>query len=182
MAKDISPQMLCALGENLASAHLLAHNWPTANINRSITNFKGIDLYCQKDPNSVEVVGVQVKTAYVNNSAMCGISCGIAANKSELQKHIVGPWIFVHIKNLVPLDVDYYILSRTQIINLLYETHKWYLYEYKRQPSKSLIDSPAALKIKWLQGLDTNSTLANFPFKNPYPGNIFLNNWNNLWI
>ena len=180
MAKNISSQILCAIGENLASAQLLAHNWPTANVNRSIPNFKGIDLYCQKDPNSVEVIGVQVKTVYVN-SAMCGISCGVAANISELQKHIVGPWIFVHIKNLVPLDVDYYILSRTQIINLLYETHKWYLYNYKRQPSQSLIDSPSALKIKWLQGDDDNSPLANIPFKNPYPKNIFLDNWDNLW-
>lgn len=172
--------MLCAIGENLVAAQLLAHNWPTANINRSIQNFKGIDLYCQKDINSVDVVGIQVKTVNAN-SAMCGVSCEVATNLSELQKHIIGPWIFVVIKALIPLDVEYYILSRSHVITLLYESHKSYLYNYKREPSQSLLDSPAALKVKWLQGQDDKSSLANVPFKNPFPGNIFLDNWNNIW-
>ena len=54
--------MLCAIGENLVSAQLMAHGWPTVNINHSINNFKGTDLYCQHELDSTKIIGIQVKT------------------------------------------------------------------------------------------------------------------------
>lgn len=147
--------MLCAIGENLVSAHLMAHDWSTSNANNSIRNFKGIDLFCQHGIDSDEIIGVQVK-ASMASSFLIGINCKDASDKTVLDQKIIGPWIFVKIKSLSPLLADFYVLSRMQMIELLSSTHDWYLNRWKRIPSKKLEDAPAALKISWLEGYDDN--------------------------
>lgn len=180
--QEISNQMLCAIGENLVSAELLAHGWPTANVNHSINNFKGIDLYCQKGIDATEVVGVQVK-ASMQNSFLIGLSCGDTLDKSLLAKKITGPWVFVHIKSLIPLVAEYYIVPREQLIEILFQGHDWYLNQWNRPATASLKKSPAAISLKWLQGKNDSSYKSSVQFVNPYPGNIFYGQkaWDNIW-
>lgn len=178
---EISNQMLCSIGEGLVSAQLLAHGWPTANLNNTIQNFKGIDLFCQKGSTSPSVTGIQVKTT-MKDGFLTGFSVGDAADLDILNKRIIGPWVFVHIKSLIPLTADYYILTRSQVIDLLYKSDYWYLYERDRQVTDSLKKSPAAIKLSWLKGAGSTSKKAQTPFINPYPNNIFLNNWENIWL
>lgn len=67
MEIKLTNRMKCAIGEQLVSAHLIAHGWPTVNVNSSINNFKGIDLYCQNGIDgfdSTEVAQIQVKTTF----------------------------------------------------------------------------------------------------------------------
>ncbi len=173
--------MLCAIGENLVSAYLMAKGWPTANANGSIRNFKGIDLFCQHGMNSDEVVGIQVKTS-MSTSFLTGITAGNAADRSFLAEKIVGPWIFVEITSLDPLQAQFYILSRNQMRELLLSAQDWYLYKWLRQPTKKLIDSPSTMKLLWLHGKDDHSKYSSTPFINPFPGDIFKNNWSNLWL
>lgn len=180
MTGKISNQMLCTIGENLVSAQLMAHGWPTSNANSSISNFKGIDLFCQRGVDSDNIIGIQVK-ASMENSFLVGLSCKDAIKRSELEKRIIGPWVFVKIKSLIPLKADFYVISRVQMLELLITSHEWYLNQWKRTPSAKLLDSPAALKLSWLQGLNDDSTKALSPYNNPYVGINFADKWDYIW-
>ena len=51
----------------------------------------------------------------------------------------------------------YYIISRRQFIDLLYESHQWYKYSWNRE--KDIKDSsPACLSTKWLSGVGEHET------------------------
>lgn len=182
MPTQISNQMLCAIGENLVSSQLMAHGWPTVNLNKSINNFKGTDLYCQHGLDSTEIIGIQVK-ATTKSSFLVGLKCEECLDLNLLSKTIIGPWIFVHIKSLIPLDVDYYVLPRQAVIDLLYYGHDWYLNKWNRQPTTSLYASPASIPLRWLRGEDDYSSKSSNTFKNPYPGDIFRNiiSWDKIW-
>lgn len=182
MNNQISNQMLCAIGENLVSANLTAHGWPCANVNSSIKNFKGIDIYCQKGLDSTEGVGIQVK-ASMKKGFLVGLNCGEAADLNVLKQKITGPWIFVHIKALVPLEAEYYVLSRQELIDILYEGHDWYLNKWNRPATESLKTSPAAISLKWLRGENDKSNKSSIQFQNPYSGDIFRSEsaWDNIW-
>lgn len=178
----LSNQMLCAVGENLASAHLISHGWPTSNVNRSIDNFKGIDLFCQKGLDSTDIVGIQVKTT-TKESFLVGMTTEDTINLDILKKRIIGPWIFVHIKSLVPIEADYYVLPRHAVIDILYQAHDWYLNKWNRPASPSLLKSPAAMQLSWLRGENQSSRNSPVEFINPYPGDIFRKpaSWDNIW-
>ena len=179
---NISNQMLCAIGENLVSANLTAHGWPCANVNHSIKNFQGIDILCQRGLDSTDVVRIQVKTA-IKNSFLVGLTCGEAADIETLKTKITGPWIFVHIKSLIPLEATYYVLPRQAVIDLLYYGHDWYLNQWNRPATETLKKSPAAISLKWLSGKNDKSTKSSVQFQNPYPGDVFCKEtaWNNIW-
>jgi len=179
----ISHQMLCAIGENLVSAHLMAQGWPTSNVNHSINNFKGIDLYCQKGIDAInKIIGIQVKTS-IKGGFPVGITNAQAADLDFLQTNIVCPWVFVHIKTLRPLDADYYVLPRQAVIDILYKGHDWYLNQWNRPATDSLKKSPAVMQLRWLQGNDDSSNKSAVKFVNPYPGDIFRGAtvWSNIW-
>lgn len=184
MANQISNQMLCAIGESLVCANLIAHSWPASNVNNSIPNFKGIDIYCQNGMSSTDFVGVQVKTSFQESertSFMLGMTCEEAADLNFLKQKIVGPWVFVHITKLNPLTAKYYIIPKLQLINLIYQGHQWYLYAWNRSPKLPPLKSPAALPLVWIKGIGSTSIKAKTNFTNPYPGNLFHNIWANIW-
>ena len=182
MNNQISNQMLCAIGENLVSANLTAHGWPSANVNHSIKNFQGIDILCQRGLDSTEVVRIQVKTS-IKNSFLVGLTCGEAVDIETLKAKITGPWIFVHIKSLIPLEATYYVLPRQAVIDLLYYGHDWYLNQWNRPATETLKKSPAAISLKWLKGENDKSNKSSIQFLNPYPGDIFRTGsaWDNIW-
>ena len=177
--KDISNQQLGLLGENLVCANLLARGWDVANLNTSFNNFRNIDLVCQNNNN--ECVTIQVKTLYNNQSAFIGLT-GKEAAECEDNNKIVSAWVFVKVNSLIPLNVDYYVLSKSQMTKLTSSLHKWYLYEWNRPATKSLEDSPACIYIKHLQGNNQKSRHADNSFVNPFTSTDFLNRWDNIWL
>ena len=179
MAKDITNQQLGLLGENLVCANLLAHGWDVANLNVSFGNFRNIDIICQNKNN--ESVTIQIKTFYRNQSAFIGLTSFEAAECHKNNK-IVSAWVFVKINNLLPLEVDYYILSKSQMIELSSKIHNWYLFEWNRPATDSLKDSPACIYLWMLQGKNRKSKFSDKEFLNPFNPNSFLNNWENIWL
>ena len=182
MTDPISNQMLCAIGENLVSAQLMAHGWPTVNLNHSINNFKGTDLYCQHGLDSTDIIGIQVKTT-IKSSFLVGLKTEDCVDLNFLSKKVIGPWVFVHLKSTIPLDVDYYVLPRQAVIDLLYQGHDWYLHKWNRKATPSLYSSPAAIPIRWLRGENDHSSKSSVVFSNPYPGDVFRQptSWNKIW-
>ncbi|MDE5876235.1 MAG: hypothetical protein K2H47_01860 [Muribaculaceae bacterium] len=179
MNKEITNQQLGLLGENLVCANLLAHGWDVANLNVSFGNFRNIDLICQNSEN--KSVTIQIKTMYKNPSAFIGITSYEAAACKDNDK-LVSAWVFVKINTLIPLQVDYYILSRNQMIELTSKLHHWYLFEWNRPVSQSLKDSPANMSIWMLQGRNRQSKYADKEFVNPFNSTSFLNKWDNIWL
>ena len=55
-------QSIGAMGEHLVIANLFHHGWSAVNINNTIPNFKGVDIFCQNDNDSV--IGIQVKAEF----------------------------------------------------------------------------------------------------------------------
>lgn len=186
MKIELTKQMKCTLGEQLVSAHLIAHGWPTVNVNSSINNFKGIDLYCQCGIDSSEVACIQVKTTFQEkNSISVGMNCEQAADLDYLEKHISGPWVFAHVKDLESLSVDFYILTRRQMIDLIYGLHQWYMYGWERRPcTDTLKKSPAGISIPHILGKQDKSRYSDTYFDNPMAKIAASpkNNWNNIWV
>ena len=74
----------------------------------------------------------------------------------------------------------YYIISRRQFIDLLYESHQWYKYLWNRE--KDIKDSsPACLSTKWLSGVGEHETDKHEKFINPLQGVSTENCWDNIW-
>lgn len=186
MEIKLTNQMKCAIGEQLVSAHLIAHGWPTVNVNSSINNFKGIDLYCQNGIDSSEVACIQVKTTFqgINSGISIGMNCKQAADLKYLDKTISGPWVFVHIKDLQSLSVDFYVLTRKQMIDLVYGLQHWYLYGWERRPcTESLEKSVACIRVEHILGKQDKSRFSDTCFDNPMRREpLPLNNWNNIWV
>ena len=74
----------------------------------------------------------------------------------------------------------YYIISRRQFIDLLYESHRWYKHLWNRE--KDIKDSSqACLSTKWLSGVGENQTDKHEKFINPLQGVSTENCWDNIW-
>ena len=188
MEIKLTNQMKCAIGEQLVSAHLIAHGWPTVNVNSSINNFKGIDLYCQNGtdgPESLVIAQIQVKTTFQdkNHGISIGMNCKQAADLNYLDKNIKGAWVFVHVKDLPSLSADFYVLTSRQMIDLIYGLHHWYLYGWERRTyTESLGESVACIRIEHILGKQDKSRFSDTHFDNPMTGVSTLNNWNNIWV
>lgn len=185
MNKELTKQMKCAIGEQLVAANLNAHGWPTVNVNSTINNFKGIDLFCQNGIDSEEVIGIQVKTTFQGENA--NISIGMnnkqATDIKYLKDNIKTPWVFVHVKQLIPLYADFYILTAKQMIDLVYGLHQWYLYGWERRPcTPSLEKSMAGIRISHLKGKQDESRYSDTCFNNPMKGISTLSKWDNIWV
>lgn len=184
MTIELTNQMKCAIGEQLVSAHLIAQGWPTVNVNSSINNFKGIDLYCQHGVDNTEVVGIQVKSTFrgIDAGISIGMSSKQAADLEYLNKNIIGPWVFVHVKELEPLAADFYILTASQMVELLYGLHQWYLYGWERRPcTEALEKSVACISIAHILWKQDGSRFSDTHFNNPMAGISTLGEWRNIW-
>jgi hypothetical protein len=176
-------QSIGAMGEHLVIANLFHHGWSAVNINNTIPNFKGVDIFCQNDNDSV--IGIQVKTSASNAGFPLGISNEESFDLNYLEKHCRHPWIFVHILNIdakdEPLKAEFFILSPSQFISLISTAQDWYVnnYDLRAKPLKQ--GSIAVMQLKWLRGENTSSNLATKDFINPFYGNSFENAWDNLW-
>lgn len=173
-------QMTSALGECFVITELIKQDWVALNANTAVRNHKSIDVVCVKYNNETwehESALIQVK-ARRGKDFPTGFSLKESVDLNYLKHEVKGPYVFVHIdKNNTP---DFYILSRSQFIKLLYELHDRYVNKIKRQKQLN-VSLPAELTLKMLQGHDGNSSKGVPGFKNPFPGNIFHNNWKNIW-
>ena len=191
---------LGAIGENMVVAQLMSLGWDAFNANCTIKNFKTIDIVCidgnSVDPNAPwkpNISLVQVKTSVQTNIPI-GFSIGQCLDKNYLKKNVMGPYVFVSVKKNEEkiLSFDYYIISRSKFIELVYESHKFYVEGYKREIKEGINDtieykngvklsSPAGLYLRWLEGLSDCATKNHKEFHNPLQGSSCKNAWENIW-
>lgn len=176
-----------AIGENLVVAKLMQQGWDAFNANCTIKNYKSIDIVCLnadlKESDELwwkpRTSLVQVKTS-VQNNIPAGFSIQEALNKDYLQQMVQGPYVFVSAKpNEDGYAFRYFIISRTQFIDLLYVAHKYYV-NVLHQNDKIELSAPACLTISWLEGKPEFSPRNQADFCNPLSESC-EDKWENIW-
>lgn len=176
-----------AIGENMVVAKLMQQGWDAFNANCTIKNYKSIDIVCLnadlKESDELwwkpRTSLVQVKTS-VQNNIPAGFSIQEALNKDYLQHMVKGPYVFVSAKpNEDGYAFRYFIISRTQFIDLLYLAHKYYV-NVLHQNDKIELSAPAGLSISWLEGKPEFSPRNQADFGNPLSESC-EDKWENIW-
>jgi Holliday junction resolvase-like predicted endonuclease len=176
-----------AIGENMVVAKLMQQGWDAFNANCTIKNYKSIDIVCLnadlKESDELwwkpRTSLVQVKTS-VQNNIPAGFSIQEALNKDYLQQMVKGPYVFVSAK---PIEngyaFRYFIISRTQFIDLLYVAHQYYV-NVLHQNDKIELSAPSGLTISWLEGKPEFSSRNQADFGNPLSESC-EDKWENIW-
>lgn len=177
-----------AIGESQVISKLLQEGWDAFNANCTIKNFKSIDIVClNSDLKECEELWwkpkcslVQVKTS-VSKNIPTGFTIEQCLDKNVLESMVKGPYVFVYIKLLNnKYSFRFFIVSRRQFIDLLYEGHFWYKYSWNRE--KDIVNtSPACLSTAWLSGEGNPETSKHKEFINPLKGISTENCWENIW-
>lgn len=181
--KPLSKAQLGSVGETLVLAKILERGYSAFNANLIHNNYPGIDLVAfQKDSGSQnpKLALVQVKTSD-KTSFPVGYSIERAKDRIFLEEHVRGPYVFVHQREENgEWQYDFYILSKSQFIDLLVASHEWY-YSWPRDKQLNG-KSVAALSLNWLQGGEDKETKQHGKFANPFLGKSFKNCWDNIWL
>lgn len=176
-----------AIGENNVVSILMQKGWDAFNANCTIKNYKSIDIVCLNSdkcesdvcPWKPKTVLIQVKTCQ-QTCFPVGFTIEQSLDKDYLNKMVKGPYVFVYAKEVNgEYDFKYYILSRSQFIELLYQSHYYYKYGYKRD--KELNEkAPAGLHVRWLEGKSDKAAKNHIAFDNPIKETC-EGCWENIW-
>lgn len=176
-----------AIGENEVVSKLMQHGWDAFNANCTLKNYKSIDIVCLKStqknlekPWMPEVSLIQVKTS-VQKTIPAGFKIKESLQKNTLEQQVKGPYVFILADTSKEAwSFRYFIISRQQFIELLYAAHNWYKNGYHREKAISE-ESPACIKVEWLEGRDEKETKNHVAFHNPLNGVSCENCWENIW-
>ena len=178
---------LGAMGENLVVAQLMQRGWDAFNANCSIKNYKSIDIVCLnadlKESDELwwkpKTSLVQVKTS-VQNNIPAGFSIQETLDKEYLQQMVKGPYVFVSVKlNNDNYSFRFFVISRKQFIDLLYEAHNYYV-NVLHQADNIALSAPACISISWLEGKPEFSSRNKVSFGNPLTESC-ESIWDNIW-
>ena len=163
--KKLSKAQLGAIGENMVAIRMLQNGWDAISANQSINNCQSYDIICV-DPATGATSLVQVKTSFGNN-----IPVGMRLEEctiEKLEKKIIGPWVFVHVTGEgEAMAFKFYILSRNEIIRLIYESNDWYVNKWHRNGRQVNLQSACGVKVSWLEGKGEEDNEKHESFVNP---------------
>ena len=141
------------IGETAVVLELLKRGFDVININNSYLNYKNADLICM-NPNNGKSVMVQVKTGTTQN-IHTGFTSDVKGSIPKLEEKIIGPWVFVYMPDDKMSNMEFYILTREEVIELISSSNKWYATEYDRDLKKKY---PVGVYVDWLKGGLTTAT------------------------
>lgn len=141
------------LGEILVSMELINRGLDVVNINTVYRNYKNADLICMNANNGKSVM-IQVKTGTTQN-IHTGFTSDVKGSIPKLEEKIIGPWVFVYMPDDKMSNMEFYILTREEVIELISSSNKWYATEYDRELEKKY---PVGIEIKWLKGKSSKAT------------------------
>jgi len=165
MAKQLSKAHLGTIGENMVAVRLLQNGLDAILANQSINHCQSYDLICV-DPVTGKAQLVQVKTSVENNIPV-GMKLG-ECTMDNLEKKIVGPWVFVHVTGEGEnMNFQFYLLTREEVITLIYESNDWYVNKWHRNGRTINLNNPCAVKTSWLEGQGEDDNVKHEAFHNP---------------
>lgn len=176
----LTKQQMGAIGEFQVAIKLMEHGWDAFLANMSINNCMSYDVICVNPDGKKELM--QVKTS-IEKSFSIGLSIE-ETQGDTLEKKIVGAWVFVHIEkdDEGNFSYNYYILSRSEMIELSREAHKWYINDFKPTYRTKDINqkSPAAISLKWLKAEGEKDDSHHYAFINPIKESA-QDRWNKIF-
>lgn len=154
------------IGETIVALELINHGWDVININTVYRNYKNADLICMNAVNGKSTM-VQVKTGTTHN-ILTGFTSELDGTIPNIEESVIGPWVFVYMPDDNLSNMEFYILTREEVIQLITTSNKWYVTEWNRElKSKPMI----GVEVEWLKGHNQpgKSTQAfSYPeYKNP---------------
>ena len=141
------------LGEILVSMELINRGLDVVNINTVYRNYKNADLICMNANNGKSVM-IQVKTGTTQN-ILTGFTSDVKGSIPKLEEKIIGPWVFVYMPDDKMSNMEFYILTREEVIELISSSNKWYATEYYRKLKKKY---PVGVYVDWLEGGSSKAT------------------------
>ena len=150
---EITNKQKGELGENLVAMALMNMGWDVININTVYRNYKNADLICMNANNGKSVM-IQVKSGTTQN-ILTGFNSEFDGSIPNLETSVIGPWVFVYMPDDKLSNIEFYILTREEVIELISSSNKWYVTEWKRK----LTSKPrVGIEIKWLKGKSSKAT------------------------
>lgn len=185
----IPNNILGAIGEHQTLSRLLLLGYQAAITNISVKNTAKTDIFCRDDCG--RFAAIQVKTTFAE-SFNTGIlhkefydaneNFDLVKGRKFLESKIVGPWVMVQIGgNKKSPNFKFFVLSRSQIIEMIYSNEVWYLTGYHR--TKKVKGSGGIyLNVDWLYGHGCPKNNNRIAWDNPFPTTKFEDSWHHLWI
>lgn len=150
MKTDIKKHLIGLTGEYFVAGMMSLKGWVAS---LTLKNYPSVDIF-GLNPETGKTINIQVKTTKNIKSYQVGL---MNSQRDCINDRITCPFVFVYIdKNN---NIDYYILTKEQLINLIIKTDDEY---HDRKREKPLKDYPIAISLK---------DIADFKDK-----------WNNLWL
>ena len=149
----LTNQQKGVIGETAVVLELLKRGFDVININNSYLNYKDADLICMNANNGKSVM-IQVKTGTTHN-ILTGFTSEFDGTIQKLEESIIGPWVFVYMPDDKMSNMEFYILTREEAIELISSSNKWYATEYYRKLKKKY---PVGIEIEWLKGKSSKAT------------------------
>ena len=104
--------------------------------------------------NNGKSVMVQVKAGTTHN-ILTGFISEIDGVIPNLETSVIGPWVFVYMPDDKLSNIEFYILTREEVIELISSSNKWYATEYDRRLKTKY---PVGIEVEWLKGEGTKAT------------------------
>ena len=150
---ELTQEQKGKIGETAVMLELLKKGFNVININNSYPNYKNADLICMNANNGKSVM-IQVKTGTTHN-ILTGFTSELDGTIQKLEESIIGPWVFVYMPDDKMSNMEFYILTREEVIELIYSSNKWYATEYYRKLKKKY---PVGVYVDWLEGGSSKAT------------------------
>ena len=150
---ELTQEQKGKIGETAVMLELLKKGFNVININNSYPNYKNADLICMNANNGKSVM-IQVKTGTTHN-ILTGFTSEFDGTIRKLEESILGPWVFVYMPDDKMSNMEFYILTREEVIELISSSNKWYATEYYRKLKKKY---PVGVYVDWLEGGSSKAT------------------------
>ena len=165
------------IGETLVSMALMNMGLDVININTVYTNYKNADLICMNANNGRSVM-IQVKAGTTDN-ILTGFISELDGSIPNLETSVIGPWVFVYMPDDKLSNIEFYILTKEEVIKLISSSNKWYVTEWNRK----LTSKPrVGVEVDWLKGESSKASKENAKKQHPeYKSTLRQTSKDNWW-
>lgn len=150
------------IGETLVSMTLMNMGLDVININTIYRNYKNADLICMNANNGKSIM-IQVKVGTTHN-IFTGFISELNGLIPDLETSVIGPWVFVYMPDDKLSNIEFYILTREEVIELISSSNRWYVTEWNRQLTKKM---RVEIEVEWLKGKSSKASKQNAKKQHP---------------
>ncbi len=156
MSKYTETMNIGLAGEYMVAGMLSINGWYAS---LTLKNFPKVDIIAYRKGDIDSQIGIQVKSTQGQTSVLVGLNLTADATIEGIEKKIKYPYVFVvfskHIEVNSTTIPDFYVVSRNEMVRLIYESNKAYFNKPRKravnpvQPIAIHIEKLIPFKDKW---------------------------------